>query len=182
MASAKSAATKCRRDDRERHTCRSVQAATHLGKSEVCGLAGDPLQAFGSALAMRGFVVLAPDSICFEDRRAGHTGIDPDASDWQQHYDEMTHRLVRGDTLMRKVLDDAATGLSVLLESGLIDATRLGVLGHSYGGNTVLFQAALDERIRFGCSSAAACSYASGPSGECSIAATCCRNNADSAV
>jgi dienelactone hydrolase len=131
----------------------------HLGKSEVCGLAGDPLQAFGVALAQRGFVVLAPDSICFEDRRAGHTGINADPSDWQQHYNEMTHRLVRGDTLMRKVLDDAATGLSVLLESGLVDSTKLGVLGHSYGGNTVLFQAALDDRVRFGCSSGAACSY-----------------------
>lgn len=131
----------------------------HLGKSEVCGLAGDPFQAFGGALAKRGFVVLAPDSICFEDRRAGHTGINPDPSDWQEHYNEMTHRLVRGDTLMRKVLDDAATGLSVLVDSGLVDSTKLGVLGHSYGGNTVLFQAALDERVRFGCSSGAACSY-----------------------
>ena len=41
----------------------------HFGKSEVCGLVGDPLQAFGPALAREGFVVLAPDSICFEDRR-----------------------------------------------------------------------------------------------------------------
>ena len=37
----------------------------HLGKSEVCGLAGNPLQAFGPALVKRGYVVLAPDSICF---------------------------------------------------------------------------------------------------------------------
>ena len=35
----------------------------HLGKSEVCGLSGNPLQAFGPALAQRGLVVLAPDSI-----------------------------------------------------------------------------------------------------------------------
>lgn len=41
----------------------------HLGKSEVCGLAGNPLQAFGPELAKKGFVVLAPDSICFEERR-----------------------------------------------------------------------------------------------------------------
>lgn len=32
-------------------------------------------------------------------------------------------------------------------------------MGHSYGGNTVLFQAALDERVRFACSSGAACTY-----------------------
>ena len=29
----------------------------HLGKSEVCGLAGNPLQAFGPELAKKGFVV-----------------------------------------------------------------------------------------------------------------------------
>jgi len=40
-----------------------------------------------------------------------------------------------------------------------IDAERIGILGHSYGGNTVLFHGALDERIRFACSSGAACSY-----------------------
>lgn len=32
----------------------------HIGKSEVCGLAGDPLQAFGPALARHGLVILAP--------------------------------------------------------------------------------------------------------------------------
>ena len=49
----------------------------HLGKSEVCGLAGNPLQAFGPELARRGFVVLAPDTICFEDRRKNAKGIEP---------------------------------------------------------------------------------------------------------
>ena len=131
----------------------------HLGKSEVCGLAGDPLQAFGVALAERGLVVLAPDSICFEDRRAGQTGVEPHPDDWKQHYDEMTYRLLRGDTLMRKVLDDAAAGISLLAALDLVDPARIGILGHSYGGNTVLFQAALDERVAFACSSGAACSY-----------------------
>ena len=131
----------------------------HLGKSEVCGLAGDPLQAFGVALAQRGFVVLAPDSICFEDRRSGRSGVEPHVSDWQQHYNEMTYRLVRGDTLMRKVLDDAAAAISVLNALDIVDTSRIGALGHSYGGNTVLFQAALDERVRFACASGAACSY-----------------------
>ena len=44
------------------------------GKSEVCGLVGDPLQDFGSKLARAGFVVIAPDAICFEERskRSGY--------------------------------------------------------------------------------------------------------------
>ncbi len=49
----------------------------HFGKSEVFGLAGDEFQAFGPALARAGFVVLAPDSIAFEDRRPGSPGTEP---------------------------------------------------------------------------------------------------------
>ncbi len=135
----------------------------HLGKSEVCGLAGDPLQAFAPALARHRLVVLAPDSICFEDRRRQRRGTDPDpqsGADWLQHYNEMAYRLLAGDLLMRKVLSDAATAVSVLASLDVVDHECIGTLGHSYGGNTVLFHAALDERIRFACSSGAACSYA----------------------
>lgn len=39
-----------------------------LGKSEVCGLTGDPFQTFGPALARCGVCVLAPDAIGFESR------------------------------------------------------------------------------------------------------------------
>jgi dienelactone hydrolase len=132
----------------------------HFGKSEVCGLVGDPLQAFGPALARQGIVVLAPDSICFEDRRRNRAGTEPDeAADIAQHFNEMCYRLLRGDTLMRQVLSDSAQGISLLRARPLIDPERIGMLGHSYGGNTVLFHAALDERIRFACSSGAACTY-----------------------
>jgi dienelactone hydrolase len=131
----------------------------HLGKSEVCGLAGDPLQAFGPALARAGCVVLAPDSICFEDRRRRCQGTEPDDDDIPQHYDEMCYRLLHGDTLMRKVLSDSARAVSLLLNHPQVDGRRLSMLGHSYGGSTVLFHGALDTRIRFACSSGAAASY-----------------------
>lgn len=131
----------------------------HLGKSEVCDLAGDPLQAFGPVLAKQGIVVLAPDSICFEDRRSNRTGIEADEGDVDQHYNEMCYRLLRGDTLMRKVLSDSAQGISLLRAHPLVDRERIGMMGHSYGGNTALFHGALDERIRFACASGAACTY-----------------------
>lgn len=128
----------------------------HLGKSEVCGLAGNPLQAFGPVLAKRGFVVLAPDSICFESRRK-----DPDVEgfDFWQHFDETCYRIIKGEYLMKKVLEDAMNGISLLQNMGGVDDKRIGTLGHSYGGNTVLFLAALDERIAFSCASGSACSY-----------------------
>lgn len=133
----------------------------HLGKSEVCGLAGNPLQAFGPELAKRGFVVLAPDSICFEERRKNAHGIEPlsDGGDFWQHYNEMCYRIIKGDYLMKKVLDDAMNGITLLSNLTYVDNKSIGTLGHSYGGNTVLFLSALDERIAFSCASGSACTY-----------------------
>ncbi|MDQ3022062.1 MAG: hypothetical protein M3R36_16045 [Bacteroidota bacterium] len=59
----------------------------HLGKSEVCGIKGDPLNAFGSALANTGFIVIAPDSIGFEDRRRNQKGNERnEKEDWLQYF------------------------------------------------------------------------------------------------
>jgi dienelactone hydrolase len=131
----------------------------HLGKSEVAGLAGDPLQAFGPALARAGIVVLAPDAVGFEDRRHAGPGIDEREDDWLQYFNEMAYRMVSGRLLVTTVLGDAASGLSVLIADERIESSRVGVLGHSYGGNVTTMLAALDERVRFACASASACSY-----------------------
>lgn len=85
----------------------------HLGKSEVAGLVGDPFQAFGPELAERGMIVLAPDSISFEDRRKNKQGFKPAADpdeDSLQHYNEMCYRLLSGDLLMRKGSTTLSTG------------------------------------------------------------------------
>lgn len=121
-----------------------------IGKSEVAGLAGDPLQAFGPALARAGVTVLAPDAIGFESRRGP-------GDDWLQYYNHMAHRLARGELLLADVLADVSTGISALEQ--LVDHENIGLLGHSYGGNIALFAAALDERVAFTCVSGAACSY-----------------------
>ena len=133
----------------------------HLGKSEVCGLCGNPLQAFGPELAKRGFVVLAPDSICFEERRKLAHGTEPlaDDGDFLQHYNEMCYRIIKGDCLMKTVLHDAINGITLLSGFSYVDNKKIGTLGHSYGGNTVLFHSALDERIAFSCASGSACTY-----------------------
>ena len=128
----------------------------HLGKSEVCGLAGNPLQAFGPILAKKGFVVLAPDAVCFEERRED-TSVK--GFDFWQHFHEASYRIVKGDYLMKQVLTDAMNGISLLTELPYVDIKRIGTLGHSMGGNTVLFLAALDERISFACASGNACTY-----------------------
>ena len=131
----------------------------HFGKSEVFGLVGDPHQAFGPALARAGFVVLAPDSVAFEDRRPAGPGTDPRDDDWEQHYNALAYRLVAGDTLMRKVLEDAMAAVSALVARPDVKTDAVAALGHSYGGNTTLFLTAVDERVRVGCASGALASY-----------------------
>jgi dienelactone hydrolase len=138
-----------------------------IGKSEIAGLVGDPHQAFGPALARRGMIVLIPDAVGFESRlkAAGWgTSLAPllekdhsTAEGWLQSYNQMAYRLVNGDLLMRKILSDCATALSVLHDRTNI--STLGVIGHSFGGIVTLFLAALDTRVAFACTSGALCSY-----------------------
>jgi len=134
----------------------------HLGKSEVSGLIGDPNQFFCTHLCEKGLICLAPDSICFEDRRTNKQGLEPSddpEDDWLQHYNEMCYRLLRQETLMKKVLEDASIAVDVLENLTELKGKAIGVLGHSYGGNTVIFQSALDQRLQYSCTSGAVCSY-----------------------
>ena len=131
-----------------------------IGKSEIAGLTGDPLQAFGPALVRAGLTVLAPDAIGFESRCAQApvvTKAHGTADGWLQYYNHAMHRLVRGELLMTKILADVASAITAVGE--LASTDRVGVAGHSYGGNVALFAAALDTRIAFACSSGAACSF-----------------------
>lgn len=141
----------------------------HLGKSEVCGLAGDPTQAFGPALVDAGLVVLAPDAIGFEDRRRTAAGTDPDPDDREQHDRELAYRLLHGQTLAAKVIADAQAALTVLQSRPEVDPERVGVLGHSFGGNTVIFHAAVDGRVAFAATSGAAGTYRGRLAGEVGI-------------
>jgi dienelactone hydrolase len=132
----------------------------NLGKSEVCGLAGDPLQAFGPKLAEQGFVVIAPDSLCFEDRRANASGIgkNDEDDDWQ-HFLAMCYGIVTGQTLAKMVIEDAMGAISVLNGLDCVDHDKIGCLGHSYGGNTTTYLAAFDKRIHYACASGSAATF-----------------------
>jgi dienelactone hydrolase/predicted enzyme related to lactoylglutathione lyase len=132
----------------------------HLGKSEVSGFAGDPRQAFAPALARRGLAVLAPDVLTFEERRRSGRGLEPHPRDWLEHYNEMAHRLVRGELLLRKLLSDGMRALTVLSSQPEVDPARVGVVGHSMGGILAHYHAAVDVRVAFGCSSGAVYSLA----------------------
>jgi dienelactone hydrolase len=60
---------------------------------------------------------------------------------------------MRGQTLLGKVLFDISAGVDLLQSLSEVDATRIGFIGHSYGGRTALFAPAFDRRIKASVSS-----------------------------
>ncbi|MBA3027991.1 MAG: hypothetical protein FP816_04140 [Desulfobacteraceae bacterium] len=130
----------------------------HIGKSEPAGLCGDPYNQFGPALASMGVTVICPDCIGFENRRRVGVGtVENEHTDWQQYYNGMAYRLVMGDYLITEILEDYNLALNILLNHAFVDENNVGAIGHSFGGNTILFHAAVDERLNFACASGSAC-------------------------
>ena len=123
-----------------------------LGKSEIVGLEGDPTQAVGPELAKLGFVVLAQDAIAFEERNWSYPS-------GRAEYIELVTRLVRGETLLAKVLHDVSVGLDYLCSLTGVDSQRVGFVGHSYGGRMAIWAAALDDRIKASVSNCGCVSY-----------------------
>jgi dienelactone hydrolase len=123
-----------------------------LGKSEVVGLAGDPDQAYGAELAERGYVVIAPDAIAFEERNWSEIP-------GQAEYYELASRLVVGKTLLGKVLHDLHVALDYLTTRREVDERRIGFIGHSYGGRMAIWATALDDRIKAAVSNCGCVNY-----------------------
>ena len=125
----------------------------HLGKSEPAGLSGNPEQFYALELAKRGFVTLAPDALCFEERQhSSLRGMDHERF-------EATRHLTEGSCLQAKMLWDLMRALDYLIARREVDGRRLGCLGHSLGGQETLFLSALDQRIAVGVSSCGFSSY-----------------------
>lgn len=111
-----------------------------LGKSEVCGLRGNPDQAYAAELAQRGFVTIAPDAIGFEDRN------------WDNGHNvtwfELSSRLVVGRTLLAGCMQEVSLAIDYATSLPEVDAGRVGFIGHSYGGRVAMWAPAWDERIQ----------------------------------
>jgi dienelactone hydrolase len=124
----------------------------HLGKSEVVGLEGDPDQAYAAELAERGYVVIAPDALAFEERNWS-------TPSGYAEYFELATRLVQGTTLLSKCLHDVSVALDYLVDRPEVDPLRIGFIGHSYGGKTAIWAPALDNRIRASVSNCGCVNY-----------------------
>ncbi len=134
-----------------------------LGKSEPAGLRGASRSYYGLELCKRGYVVLCPDLLCFEDRRPpeeirlANKGT-LDGKGYEQF--EFTRCILYGSCLQTKYLHDLSCALDVLSALPNVDAQRLGVIGHSLGGQETLWLTWYDSRVKVGVSS---CGFGSIP-------------------
>lgn len=118
-------------------------AEFQIGKSEVVGMLGNPEQAYGKELAQRGYIVLAADALCFEERRE-------DSLDGGAAYERFiaTTLLLQGSCLQSRNIWDVIRGIDYLTERPEVDEGRIGMVGHSLGGQETIFTAAFEERIK----------------------------------
>ncbi len=120
------------------------------GKAEVVGLDTPEVRAAASEhhgdyahhLAQAGYVVLAPDLRCFGER-----------ADWAPDDKylcdaNLVAAVAAGRNPLTDNLYDLMCSLDFLSEHRLVDPSRLGVAGFSYGATMALFLAAWDTRVR----------------------------------
>lgn len=118
-------------------------AEFRLGKSEPTGLAGSPDMAYGIAMAHLGVATVVPDLCGFEDRQGPPGGLQD--ADYERL--EAFHLLAVGSSLQARHVQDVALTVSFLAAQGDVTG-RIGVIGHSLGGQVGFFAAACDSRIQ----------------------------------
>lgn len=115
------------------------------GKEQAAGLLGNPTKAFLDHLARRGYAVIAPDHFV-----AGHR-VPPEGA----YNTARFHGKHPGWTAVGKFTYEHSIAVDVLESLPEVDGERMGVVGHSLGGQGAYFLAAYDGRVR-----AAACNCA----------------------
>ncbi len=117
-----------------------------VGKSEAVGLAGDKDYALALELVQRGYIAFAPDALGFEERRAPDS--DGDKYDQAYNFHQLALRLLRGETLLKKVVWDVSRGIDYLETRTEVDSRFIGFMGAGYGGKMALWATALEPRIK----------------------------------
>ena len=130
-------------------------AQWHIGKSEVTGDAWEieeGMYAYGRDLVKRGYVVLCPDVLSFEERiPEAFRGSENGGGDYERF--AFTKRVQEGSCLQTKCLHDLSAALDVLCALDFVDENRIGAIGHSMGGQSSLWLTWYDDRIKAGISS-----------------------------
>ncbi len=117
----------------------ALHQTVQYGKDEVVGLNGCPDFAYGHELALKGYLVLAPDHLTAGERI--YPGKDSfDSGPFYEQYPNWS--------MVGKNLEDSKSAIDVLCALEAVDKERIGVIGHSHGGHNAIFAAALDDRIK----------------------------------
>lgn len=126
-----------------------------LGKSEPAGLTKNPMYHYGLDLCLRGYVVLCPDHLGFEDRRPPEFERKENASLEGANYETFlfTKYYLEGKTLQAKYISDLCRGVDFLESLDFVDSERIGAIGHSLGGQETLWLTWYDSRIKAAVSS-----------------------------
>jgi dienelactone hydrolase len=127
----------------------------YLGKAEPAGLSANRMYHYGLDLCRRGYVVLCPDHLCFEDRRPPEYVRVEGGHLQDQGYErfEFTKRILAGSCLQTKYLHDLTCAVDLLMSLPDVNPQRLGAIGHSLGGQETLWLTWYDERVRAAVSS-----------------------------
>lgn len=128
-----------------------------VGKEDILSLNGDANDSLGIELVRRGYAVFAPDALGFGERR--HADSDGHTFDQAYNFYHLATRLLRGETLLRKVISDVSRGIDYLETRPEIDRRFIGFIGHGYGGKMAIWSMALEPRIRAGVGHRGATTY-----------------------
>ena len=125
-----------------------------LGKSETAGLKGDTMYHYGKEMAELGFVVICPDHLGFEERLpAPEDRYLSDDTGALNERELFCKAIMNGSTLQAKYLSDLSAAVDILCSLPSVDSSRIGVIGHSLGGQEALWLTFYDERVKAGVSS-----------------------------
>jgi dienelactone hydrolase len=106
------------------------------GKEEPAGLMGDPRQALAVELVQQGYIVACHDALCFSERQ-----------EFSEKYTGMTMFMLNR-TLNFKYCWDVSRLIDYLVTRPDVNASRIGIIGHSLGGQMAIWCAVYDARIR----------------------------------
>lgn len=103
---------------------------------------------FATELALRGFVVLAPEIFGFGGRHIRHDPDDPASSRKSDCYRISMNAIMHGGTVQGIKVWENMRALDYLTTLKEVDADRIGAMGISGGGQNTLFTTALEPRIK----------------------------------
>jgi pimeloyl-ACP methyl ester carboxylesterase len=123
------------------------------GIEQAAGLVDNPEKAYLDHLCRRGYVVIAPEHFVSGER------VPPEGA-----YDTTRfHEKHPEWTAVGKFTYEHSIALDILAGLPEVDADRLGVMGHSLGGQGAIFLAAYDDRLKAAVSNCAASFFRHNP-------------------